>query len=131
MSLICNVTDLVLMPLSIFCDKLKKMGSAISVRCIVWELWFGFMPFFIIANIAISAICISHPAISRYRCRNDISPSPSNLSIFKKLRPGTFFYFVSIIKFIRLWEGTIDTISNSNHSLIAHYILKKKQSPVK
>ena len=63
--------------LFIFFGKLSKMGSAISVRCVVPELLVGFLLFFIIANIAMSAMCISHHATSRYRCRNDISPSPS------------------------------------------------------
>ena len=45
-----------------------------------------FMLLFIIANIANSAICISHSAKLRYRYRNDISPSPTPYSIncFKK-----------------------------------------------
>ena len=40
------------------CGKLSKMGSAISVRSIVCELWLGFMLLFIIANVAILAIYI-------------------------------------------------------------------------
>ena len=73
-SLICYVTNLVLMPLYFQCGKLSKMGSSLKFSMLysLWVIARFYVFFFVIANIATLAICISHPAKSRYRCRNDM-----------------------------------------------------------
>ena len=75
------------MSLFIFFGKLSKMGYAISVRCVVPELLFGFMLFFIIANIAMSAMCIYRTLQNR-----DISVE----TIYRQAFRHFFFFLLHI-----------------------------------